>query len=110
MDTRAPSINTESRAELQQARKDINNAYQAGLFLGGINLAIFLAVVINPTLSQKIGGGWIFMDAVLFSVSQTHADCFREFFAYTYTFISIFNSVLLSRYRGNFKLSSLAGR
>jgi hypothetical protein len=66
MDNRSSSSYIEHRAELEQARSDIKNAYQAGLFLGGVNFIFFLAVVSNPAMSQKLGGGWILLDVIVF--------------------------------------------
>ncbi len=66
MDNRLSSSYTEHRAELEQARSDIKNAYQAGLFLGGVNLIFFVAIVSNPAMSEKLGGGWILIDVIVF--------------------------------------------
>jgi hypothetical protein len=66
MDNRSYERATEHNAELEQARKDIRSAFYAGLFVSGINLFLLLALIANPTLSQKMGGGYVFIDTAIY--------------------------------------------
>ncbi len=68
MDIRSPESTAEYRAELQQARQDIQTAYYAGLFSAGITFMVFLVVISNPATAQRMDlDGWLFIDVVLAS-------------------------------------------
>jgi hypothetical protein len=60
------TVELERRQQIEQARKDIKKAFYVGLFMSGWNLVIFLVVITQPAVSQKMGlDGWLFIDVAI---------------------------------------------
>jgi hypothetical protein len=67
MEARQTSVSTQYRSAIDKALKNIKYGYLAGLFSGGVTLALFISIIANPTASRQFGVySWlIFLDVVV---------------------------------------------